>query len=90
MLQSSLDKHPTETIYVAWDNFTFWLTLGSLILKLLNFYIHPQIEALLDRYRKGINLLTWSTNIDLFRTASEAGLDLLKKGVLANWELFIR
>jgi 2-keto-3-deoxy-L-rhamnonate aldolase RhmA len=44
----------------------------------------PQIDALLDWHRQGVNLLTWSTDIDLFRSASEAGLELLKKGTLAS------
>lgn len=43
----------------------------------------PQIDVLLEWQRKGLNFLTWSSDIDMFRTASENGLDLLKRGASA-------
>jgi 2-keto-3-deoxy-L-rhamnonate aldolase RhmA len=43
----------------------------------------PQIAALLDWHRKGVNLLTWSTDIDMFRSACETGIDSLKAGLPA-------
>jgi 2-keto-3-deoxy-L-rhamnonate aldolase RhmA len=43
----------------------------------------PQIEVLLEWQRKGVNFLTWSSDIDMFRQALEGGMDALKK-VMGN------
>jgi len=43
----------------------------------------PQIATLLEWHKKGMNLLTWSTDIDMLRSASENGLNQLKVGVKA-------
>lgn len=38
------------------------------------------VDALLDWHRKGMRLLTWSTDVDMLRTACESGLSMLRKG----------
>jgi 2-keto-3-deoxy-L-rhamnonate aldolase RhmA len=46
--------------------------------------LHAQsIPVLLEWQRKGVNLLTWSSDIDFFRVTCETGLDQLRRGVTA-------
>jgi 2-dehydro-3-deoxyglucarate aldolase/4-hydroxy-2-oxoheptanedioate aldolase len=39
-----------------------------------------QISTLLEWYQKGMRLLTWSTDLEMLKTASESGLSQLKAG----------
>ena len=41
----------------------------------------PQIQTLLEWHQKGVNLLTWSSDIEMLSNACDAGLKQLRKGM---------